>query len=139
MLYLFILESIGTSELILIGLIALIVLGPRKLPEVARKIGRTMADFRQTTNEFKRTWAQEANFNDEIKDSETKLKSLLENPAVIENSNKRTLDTNENKILSPEIRKVNQENITEKFTAEKIQAVRDSKVEKVSADKRDWL
>jgi sec-independent protein translocase protein TatB len=50
--FLFILESIGTSELILIGIIALIFLGPRKLPQIAKTIGKTMADFRNTTNEF---------------------------------------------------------------------------------------
>lgn len=64
-MFLFILESIGTSELILIGIIALIFLGPRKLPEIARKIGKTMADFRNTTNEFKSTWEREVNFEEE--------------------------------------------------------------------------
>lgn len=62
---LFILESIGTSELILIGIIALIFLGPRKLPQIARTIGKTMADFRNTTNEFKSTWEREVNFQEE--------------------------------------------------------------------------
>lgn len=62
---LFILESIGTSELILIGIIALIFLGPRKLPQIARTIGKTMADFRSTTNEFKSTWEREVNFEEE--------------------------------------------------------------------------
>ena len=38
MFYLFILESIGTSELLLIGLVALIIFGPRKLPELARML-----------------------------------------------------------------------------------------------------
>ena len=61
----FILESIGTSELILIGIIALIFLGPRKLPQIARTIGKTMADFRNTTNEFKSTWEREVNFQEE--------------------------------------------------------------------------
>jgi Tat protein translocase TatB subunit len=63
--FLFILESIGTSELILIGIIALIFLGPRKLPQIARTIGKTMADFRTTTNEFKSTWEREVNFQEE--------------------------------------------------------------------------
>jgi Tat protein translocase TatB subunit len=63
--FLFILESIGTSELILIGIIALIFLGPRKLPQIARTIGKTMADFRNTTNEFKSTWEREVNFQEE--------------------------------------------------------------------------
>ncbi len=64
-MFLFILESIGTSELILIGIIALIFLGPRKLPQIARTIGKTMADFRTTTNEFKSTWEREVNFEEE--------------------------------------------------------------------------
>lgn len=64
---LFIFESIGTSELLLIGVIALIFLGPRKLPQIARTIGRTMAEFRNTTNEFKSTWEREVNFEEETK------------------------------------------------------------------------
>ena len=64
-MFLFILESIGTSELILIGIIALIFLGPRKLPQIAKTIGKTMADFRNTTNEFKETWQREVDFESE--------------------------------------------------------------------------
>ena len=39
-MYLFILENIGTQELLLIGIVALIFLGPRKMPEYAKKIGK---------------------------------------------------------------------------------------------------
>ena len=66
-MFLFIFESIGTSELILIGIIALIFLGPRKMPEMARKIGKMMAEFRNTTSEFKETWQREVNFEEEAK------------------------------------------------------------------------
>ena len=66
-MFLFILESIGTAELIMIGIIALIFLGPRKLPQIAKTIGKTMADFRNTTNEFKSTWEREVNFDEEEK------------------------------------------------------------------------
>ena len=66
-MYLFIFESIGTSELILIGIIALIFLGPRKLPSIAKTIGKTMADLRNTTNEFKATWEREVDFEEEAK------------------------------------------------------------------------
>jgi sec-independent protein translocase protein TatB len=62
---LFIFQSIGTQELILIGIIALIFLGPRKLPEYARKIGKMMADLRNTTGEFRETWEREVNFEQE--------------------------------------------------------------------------
>ena len=58
-MYLFIFESLGTSELILIGIVALIFLGPRRLPEIARKVGKMMADLRGTANEFKQTWEKE--------------------------------------------------------------------------------
>lgn len=51
----------------MIGIIALIFLGPRKLPQIARTIGKTMADFRNTTNEFKSTWEREVNFDEESK------------------------------------------------------------------------
>ena len=66
-MYLFIFESIGTSELLLVGIVALIFLGPRKMPEMARKIGKIMAEFRSTTNEFKETWQREVNFEEEAK------------------------------------------------------------------------
>lgn len=66
-MFLFIFESIGTSELVLIGIVALMFLGPRKMPEYARKIGKMMNEFRSTTNEFKETWQKEVNFEEEAK------------------------------------------------------------------------
>lgn len=66
-MYLFILESIGTTELLLIGIVALIFLGPRRLPEIARKAGKIMAEFRGTANDFKQTWEKEVNFEEEAK------------------------------------------------------------------------
>ena len=66
-MFLFILESIGTSELILIGIVALIFLGPRRLPEIAKKAGKIMSEFRGTANEFKQTWQQEVDFEEEKK------------------------------------------------------------------------
>jgi sec-independent protein translocase protein TatA len=66
-LFLLIFESIGTSELILIGVVALIFLGPRKMPEYARKIGKLMNEFRSTTNDFKATWEREVNFDEETR------------------------------------------------------------------------
>ena len=46
---------IGGTELLLILVIALIVFGPRKLPEIGKSMGRMMAEFRRASNEFKRT------------------------------------------------------------------------------------
>lgn len=61
---LLIFESIGMSELILIGIVALIIFGPRKLPQMARKAGKTMTDLRKVTNEFKKTWQNEVDISE---------------------------------------------------------------------------
>lgn len=45
--------GIGTSELLVIVAIALIILGPKKLPELARSLGRTLGELRKTTDELK--------------------------------------------------------------------------------------
>jgi sec-independent protein translocase protein TatB len=42
------------SEMVFILVLALIVLGPRKLPEIGRQIGRALAEFRRAKNEFAR-------------------------------------------------------------------------------------
>jgi len=51
----------------MIGIVALIFLGPRKLPEIARKAGKILADLRSTTSDFKSTWEKEVNFEAEEK------------------------------------------------------------------------
>ncbi|MCO6511578.1 MAG: twin-arginine translocase TatA/TatE family subunit [Aridibacter famidurans] len=63
-LQLLILESIGTQELILIGIIALIVFGPRKLPQMARKLGGMLTELRKVSNDFRETWEREASIDD---------------------------------------------------------------------------
>ncbi len=46
--------GIGMPELLLILAVALIILGPKKLPEIARSLGRGLAEFRRTTDDVKR-------------------------------------------------------------------------------------
>ncbi|MFZ4985571.1 MAG: twin-arginine translocase TatA/TatE family subunit [Blastocatellia bacterium] len=46
-------------EVILILVIALIVFGPRKLPELGKSLGQAMSQFRRASEDFKRTWEQE--------------------------------------------------------------------------------
>ena len=54
-----ILETLSTTELLFILVIALIFFGPRKLPQLARSIGKSVADFRRASEDFKRTWERE--------------------------------------------------------------------------------
>ncbi|MBX3280562.1 MAG: twin-arginine translocase TatA/TatE family subunit [Acidobacteria bacterium] len=51
--------NIGPTELIIILVIALIVFGPRKLPELGKSLGQAMAQFRRASDDFKRSWEQE--------------------------------------------------------------------------------
>jgi TatA/E family protein of Tat protein translocase len=50
--------GIGMPELLLILVLALIVLGPKKLPELARALGKGMAEFRRATDELKQEFRQ---------------------------------------------------------------------------------
>lgn len=56
---LLILEFLGTTELMVIALVALIIFGPRKLPEIGRTVGKSIAEFKRASDDFKRTWEYE--------------------------------------------------------------------------------
>jgi len=45
--------GIGLTEILLILVVALLVVGPKKLPELARTLGKGLAEFRRTADEFK--------------------------------------------------------------------------------------
>ena len=47
--------TLGGPEVILILVVALIVFGPRRLPEIGKSMGKMLAEFRKASNDFKRT------------------------------------------------------------------------------------
>ena len=53
------LGSIGMPELIIIFVIALIIFGPRKLPELGRSLGKSLAEFKRASNELRSTLEEE--------------------------------------------------------------------------------
>jgi sec-independent protein translocase protein TatA len=57
--------SLGMQEIIVIFLIALIIFGPRKLPELGKTIGKGLAEFKKASNELKQTWEDEVRLDKE--------------------------------------------------------------------------
>ena len=51
--------SIGMPELIIILVLALIIFGPRKLPELGRSLGKSLGEFRRASNELRSTLEEE--------------------------------------------------------------------------------
>ena len=47
--------GIGMPELLIVLVVALLVLGPKKLPDIARSLGRGMAEFRRASTELRNT------------------------------------------------------------------------------------
>lgn len=150
-------QELGWQELIFIGILALIIFGPRKIPELGRKAGKLMAEFRRATSEFKETWESEVStitkdFKEELKDADNDMRMLnfLEDPKPVENSISRNssvedLDaagivdgasenghsTNGNQIELPTIKQVE--------PPQSVAAEEPAVVEPTRETKKDWL
>jgi TatA/E family protein of Tat protein translocase len=57
--------SLGMQEIIVIFILALIVFGPRKLPELGKTLGKGLAEFKKASNELKQTWEEEVRLEQE--------------------------------------------------------------------------
>jgi TatA/E family protein of Tat protein translocase len=69
--------NIGFPELIIILAIALLIFGPKKLPEVGRSIGRALREFRKTSDEIKEKIEEEIQV-DEFRDIKEEFKKDIE-------------------------------------------------------------
>ena len=131
-MFLFIFENIGTQELILIGIVALIFLGPRRMPEMARKIGKLMSDFRNMTSEFKSTWEREVNFEEEERALRTG--DLPTQPAAIAQNDSISSPA------APEIKTIDADKVKSMFPqAEQPQLPEPVTRPEENPEKRDWL
>ena len=121
------------QELILIGAIALIVFGPRKLPQMARTVGKMMAEFRKATSDFKETWEREVDFEDFKETNQIKPITSTENTIA---KNDETIPA---QIAAPEIKEVRQEDIEKIFSTQKSEKELPEQAANVSTGKQDWL
>jgi len=72
--------GIGMPELIVILVLALIVLGPKRLPEIARSLGKGLAEFRRTTDELKEEFRE---VEEEIENPSSTTASTEESPTPV--------------------------------------------------------
>src|SRR5688500_19675172 len=79
--------SIGMPELIIILVIALIIFGPRKLPELGKSLGRSLNEFKKASTDLQNTLEQEIKIEEQkeaaakFKDDENKFKKTDEHAA----------------------------------------------------------
>ena len=74
---------LGFPEIIMIFIVALIIFGPKKLPDFAKTLGRTIREFRKTINDAKASIEDEidkADITGEIKELNKEIKEIIEEP-----------------------------------------------------------
>ena len=92
--------SVGMPELIIIFVIALIIFGPRKLPELGRSLGKSLTEFKRASNELRSTLDEEIRLEDKPSREPTRKRAVddtaqetaqdspaQESPRTAENSN----------------------------------------------------
>jgi len=67
--------SLGMPELIVIFVIALIIFGPRKLPELGKSLGKSIAEFKRASNELKSTLEEEIRLEEQKSKQEEAAKA----------------------------------------------------------------
>ena len=93
--------GIGMPEMLLILAIALIVIGPKKLPDLAKSLGKAMGEFKKATRELKDSFE----INDEIdgmKKSLSDIESEVTSSIRMEGTEQAASETGAEKKISPE-------------------------------------
>lgn len=129
-MFLLILETIGTQEIMLVGMVALIVFGPRKLPQMARKAGKIMREIKSASNDFRSTWDREVAQEDGV--VSTKSLSFGSETDESERKDEISEEINKSKNILPEVREVSKDYFDEAIKKGK-------EVEIQQSGKQDWL
>lgn len=88
--------GIGSTELLVILVVALLVLGPKNLPKIAHTLGRAMGEFRRVSTEFQRTLNTEIAFEEEAEKAKAR-KAAAEKDQTTSGSTGSTVSDTENK------------------------------------------
>jgi len=74
----------GMPQILIILAIALIIFGPQKLPELARTLGKALADFKRATNDFKASIEEESRAQEEHEAAQKAAESVKAVPPETE-------------------------------------------------------
>ena len=85
------LGSVGMPELLVILVIALIVFGPKKLPELGKSLGKGLAEFKRASNELQRTLEEEVRLDEQKQSTPTPL-TIGASPETIQSPAKEAID-----------------------------------------------
>jgi sec-independent protein translocase protein TatB len=102
--------GMGMPEIILILAIALIVLGPKKLPEIAKSLGRGIAEFRRATQEIKENFEVDNDLK-EARDTIREVKEDLEE-TVRESMTENTADQKVDAASEDELEQTSEEDVS---------------------------
>ena len=83
MFYLFIFEFLGTTELLVILVVALVLFGPRKLPQMSRSLGKSLGEFKRASEEFKQTWEREVSLENVERERQVEQAMLPEDNSIL--------------------------------------------------------
>jgi sec-independent protein translocase protein TatA len=78
--------GIGMPEMIIILVIALIVIGPNKLPDLAKSLGKGLAEFKKATEDFQKNVQEESRKSDEKVKETTPPQVAVTEPAHVDTS-----------------------------------------------------
>src|SRR3954463_10307819 len=81
-MFLAFLESIGTTELLVILVAALVLFGPRRLPQLSKQLGKSLGEFKRASEDFKRTWEKEVEI-EKIEEEGRMARAMLQNDRSI--------------------------------------------------------
>jgi len=147
--FLLILDSLGNTELLFILVMALIFFGPRKLPQISRSLGKSLAEFRRASEDFKRTWEREVALENPPAEAAADHSMLGEDNSIPHNSITDTNGHDDTNLENPRVEPVPAERIVPRETtlisAEATTTATDksdstsSSIPAEPLRKRDWL
>lgn len=140
------LESIGTTELLLILVVALILFGPRKLPQLSRQLGKSLSEFKRASEDFKRTWEKEVDMEKLEEEGRVAHAMLQEDSSAIKETDERRRaleatiasedwNPSSNQTLQPTVARSKESEATTTEPA----ALAPEQTAPETSSKRDWL